>query len=171
MVEGDQKFLQVFFLGNNSNEADKRLEHTNGLKREIILNIQKLLHKHNQLIKFFKTALENMPTDEYQLVMKADQIHTNIHKKRLNVPTTNEVAIVMIGDECNSRDIIVRKRNDSLLRVHATHRSYDALQYPLMFWQGEDGYHFGIQQSNLNGTPKKVNLLILKWDFELKFVV
>lgn len=26
-----------------------------------------------------------------------------------------------------------------------THRSYDALQYPIFFWQGEDGYHFSIE--------------------------
>ena len=31
-------------------------------------------------------------------------------------------------------------------RFAKTHRSYDALQYPLIFLQGEDGYHFNIQQ-------------------------
>lgn len=139
MNNDSEKFLQVYFLGNESSEVDKRLGNTAGLKREIISKIQNLLHKHNGLITIFKYALEHMPTDEYQLVMKADKISTNIHKKRLNVPTTNEVAIVMVGDECNSRDIIVRKRDDSLRRVNETHRSYDALQYPLMFWQGEDG--------------------------------
>lgn len=69
LVEGNEQFLQVYFLGNASNEADKRLEHTNGLNREIILNIQNLLHKHNQLINIFKTAAENMPTDEFQIVL------------------------------------------------------------------------------------------------------
>lgn len=156
MNEGSEKFLQVYFLGNESSEVNKRLENTFGLNREILSNIQNLLHKHNKLVQIFKYALDHMPTDEYQLVMKADKIPTNIHKKRLNVPTTNEVAIVMVGDECNSRDIIVRRRDESLRRVNETHRSYDALQYPLMFWQGEDGYHFGIQQSNTNSTPKKV---------------
>lgn len=34
---------------------------------------------------------------------------------------------------------------------------YDALQYPLIFWQGEDGYNFRIMQINNPGRPKKVN--------------
>ncbi|GFW43562.1 helitron_like_N domain-containing protein [Trichonephila clavipes] len=33
-------------------------------------------------------------------------------------------------------------------KIDDTHRSYDALQYPLMFWQGDDGYHFQLRQRN-----------------------
>lgn len=155
MNEGEEKFLQVYFLGNETNEVEKRLENITGLKHEIIRNIDNLLHRHNGLVKIFKYALENMPTDEYQLILKADHIPKNIHKKRLSVPTTNEVAIVLIGEKHISRDIIVRKRDETLHRVNATHRSYDALQYPLIFWQGDNQYHFGVQQTNTN-TMKKV---------------
>ena len=48
----------------------------------------------------------------------------------------------------DSRDIVLEKRNNRLQRVSETHRSYDALQYPLIFWQGEDGYDFSIMQIN-----------------------
>jgi len=48
------------------------------------------------------------------------------------------------------------------MRVKDTHKSYDALQYPLMFWRGEDGYHFELNQINpasgLN-TDKKVSAM------------
>jgi hypothetical protein len=47
-----------------------------------------------------------------------------------------------------------------LQRIHETHRSYDALQYPLMFWKGDDGYHFNIKMINsLSGeeTTKQVS--------------
>ena len=43
-----------------------------------------------------------------------------------------------------------------------THRSYDALQYPLIFWDGEDGYHFEIKQadpSTKTPTTKKVSAM------------
>lgn len=41
-----------------------------------------------------------------------------------------------------------------------THQSYDALQYPILFWQGEDGYHFSMKMINpVTGfeTNKKVS--------------
>lgn len=83
--------------------------------------------------------------------MKADKEPKGVHKKRLRTPTTNEIAIVMVNEENSSRHIIIQKRNNSLLRVNETHRSYDALQYPLLFWQGANGSHFKIMQIG----PKK----------------
>ncbi|CAE1259096.1 unnamed protein product [Acanthosepion pharaonis] len=47
------------------------------------------------------------------------------------------------GDQHNRRDIIIESRGSGLRRISETHRSYDALQYPLLFPYG-DGYHFGI---------------------------
>jgi len=44
--------------------------------------------------------------------------------------------------------------------VSETHRSYDTLQYPILFWQGEDEYNFSMKLINpLNGseTNKKVS--------------
>jgi len=32
--------------------------------------------------------------------------------------------------------------------VSKTHRSYDALQYPILFWEGEDGHHFSMKMIN-----------------------
>lgn len=70
------------------------------------------------------------------------------HQRRFNIPTVDEVAIVISGNEFGKRDIILQKRDDSLKRVAETHRSYDALQYPLIFPKGEDGYYFGIPQTD-----------------------
>ena len=58
---------------------------------------------------------------------------------------------------------ILEKKNNQLQRVAETHRSYDALQYPLIFWEGEDGYHFLIMQTDpTTGMPvdrKKVSAM------------
>lgn len=40
------------------------------------------------------------------------------------------------------------RRNDTIEFISDTHRSYDALQYPLIFWEGEDGYQINILQRN-----------------------
>ena len=51
-----------------------------------------------------------------------------------NAPTKTIVAIAHTGPEYAQRK---------------THRSYDALQYPMICILGEDGYHIGIMQADL----------------------
>ena len=56
--------------------------------------------------------------------------------------------------------MLTRRDGRQLQQISETHRSYDTLQYPLMFWQGEDGYYFNIKMINpLNDeeTTKKVS--------------
>lgn len=52
----------------------------------------------------------------------------------------------MVNSECAKRDIVIRQRDDRLQKICETHRSYDALQYPLMFWTGDDGYNFDLKK-------------------------
>lgn len=133
----------------NNEEINQRCAINENLNQDIIVNLQKFFHKHNSLINLFKYALELMPTNEYKLILKADKVPKGDHYKRYSVPNKNDIAIIMVGEESNSRDIILHKRNSELQRVRETHRSYDALQYPILFWQGDDGYHFNIIQNNL----------------------
>ncbi|VVC42095.1 Helitron helicase-like domain, partial [Cinara cedri] len=46
------------------------------------------------------------------------------------------------------RDIILQSRDTKLVRINETHRAYDALQYPLMFCRGQDGYSIKLPQSD-----------------------
>ncbi|GBO98478.1 Carotenoid isomerooxygenase [Eumeta japonica] len=81
------------------------------------------------------------------------------HTSHPHVMPNDEVAVVIVDNENTSRDIIVQRRRKGLQRIAETHRSYDALQYPLIFLHGEDGYHFNIKQIHpKNGieTNKKV---------------
>lgn len=157
IAHNDAKFLQVYFMGNCQQEFNRRCHIAQGMNQEIIKNLQTFFHAHNQLFKLFKIALDRMPSDEYQIVIRADKTPSGEHERRFNTPTIDEVAIIMVDNECDRRDIILHKRDSQLKRVSETHRSYDALQYPMLFWQGEDGYHFNIMQNNSPGPSKKVN--------------
>lgn len=162
LPDEDSKFLQIYFMGDDEKETNQRCSINQGMKREIISNLQSLFHEHNHLIKLFKIALDQMPANEYQVVIKADKVPYGEHERRYNAPTINEVAVVMVGTEFEKRDIVVLKSDSSLKRVVETHRLYDPLQYPLIFWQGEDGYHFQIKQINpASGEPttKKVSAM------------
>ncbi len=135
-------------MGNSPQEIDLRCAHNNLVKRSIVEQLQTLFHQHNQLIILFKTALDLMPSDNHKIVIRADKTPAGQHTRRFNAPTIDEVAIVVVGENLESRDIVLRRRNDQLQRIKETHRSYDALQYPIIFWQGEDGYDFSIKMIN-----------------------
>jgi hypothetical protein len=87
-----------------------------------------------------------MPTDEYRIVIRPDKRLAGEHECCYNAPAVDEVSIIMVGEECDKRDTIMERRSENLQRIAETHRSYDALQYPLIhvFCQGGDGYHFNI---------------------------
>ncbi|CAI6356259.1 unnamed protein product [Macrosiphum euphorbiae] len=61
-----------------------------------------------------------------------------------------EMAVVMIGEEYGNRDIVLSRKDEKLQRISETHRSYDSLEYPLIFLHGEDGYAIDILSFNVN---------------------
>lgn len=146
--DADHKFLQIYFMGNQDVEVDTRCGHNPTVKRIIVQQLQTFLHENNELVKMFKMALDRMPSDSHNIVIRADKTPAGEHARRFNSPTIDEVAIVVVGENLQSRDIVLHRRNNELKRVYETHRAYDALQYPLIFWQGEDGYHFNIKMVN-----------------------
>lgn len=109
-----------------------------------------MLHRNNSYIRSFKSALDLMPSNpaEFKIVIRADRKPQAEHRGRYNTPQTDEVAILIVGQEFSKRDIVLRARDDTLTRVSEIHRSYDALQYPLMFCYGQNGYSIDVSQVN-----------------------
>lgn len=147
-ADADRQCLQIYFLGNSNDEVDRRCGTTSNVRRSIIESLQAFFHQHNELVKLFKTAIDQMPTDNHRIVIRADKKPIGEHAGRFNAPTMDDVAIVIVGEQFERRDIVLHLRNDRLTRVSETHRSYDALQYPILFWQGEDGYDLDIRMIN-----------------------
>ncbi|XP_050675973.1 uncharacterized protein LOC126972914 [Leptidea sinapis] len=157
------KSLQLYFMGDEKNEADRRCQNIQGIERDTVLKIQRMLHEHNRLINTFKTALERMPGEDYRLVMHPDRTPSGEHERRYNAPLINEVAALVTGEQFAFRDIVLQARDDTLTRVPDTHKFYDALQYPIIFSKGQEGYHFQVPQINpVTGLPlhnKKVSCM------------
>ncbi|XP_026467796.1 uncharacterized protein LOC113371383 [Ctenocephalides felis] len=154
------KFLQIYFMGNREEQLDRRLEINAGMKRAILQDLQCLLHEHHALVWLFKSALELMPSDDYKVVIRADKRPSGTHERTFNAPIVDEVAILIVGEQLEKRDIVLSRRDTGQLQqISETHRSYDSLQYPLMFWQGEDGYYYNIKMKNpLNGEETTKNV-------------
>ena len=70
------------------------------------------------------------------------------HLRRFNDPITNEVAVLMVGDRCENRDIVIHHKQKGIQRINELNRAYDPLQYPLIFFLGQDGYTIDLKSNN-----------------------
>lgn len=66
----------------------------------------------------------------------------------------------MVGYPVDKRAIKITRRDNTVSTITGLHRSYDALQYLLIFWQGQDEYHLNIKQCDPN-TGKFDNYLFI----------
>ncbi|XP_071695650.1 uncharacterized protein [Rutidosis leptorrhynchoides] len=87
-----------------------------------------------------------------------------------NLPTTDEVAAIIVGDidgRADKRDIILETKLKQLQRISEYHPSYLALQYPLLFPYAKDGYmldtyHRGIESQDVSGHSQNARLSYLR---------
>jgi hypothetical protein len=161
LANEESQFLQIYFMGDQVKQAEQRCNNIPATKMQIVQPLQNMLNQENELIKSFKCAMETI-TPEYNIIIHADKTPAGEHERRFNAPTTSEVAVILAGQPHGSRDIVLQLRDDSLKKISETHRSYDALQYPLIFAKGEDGYYIELKHVDpLTGMPtnKKVSAM------------
>ncbi|XP_067131955.1 uncharacterized protein [Centruroides vittatus] len=143
----DAQFLQIYFVGEDDREANIRCSKFPDLRPNLIKQLQLMLHEVNPYIKDLKTAIDKIsPSESFKVVIHADKKPQREHRGRFNAPTANEVAVVLVDQHFDRRDIILESRSNSLQRISEIHPAYDALQYPLMFCWGDDGYSINIPQ-------------------------
>ncbi|GFS52383.1 uncharacterized protein TNCV_4850891 [Trichonephila clavipes] len=114
----------------------------------------------NSYIHDFKTALQSFPPNK--IVINADRRPSAEHRGRHNEQTTNELSVLLVNQDCDKRDAVLCRHDNRLQRIAETHRSYDSLQYPLMFVYGEDGY---ITLRSIKLNPTQTNRISKKKKF------
>uniref|UniRef100_W5LW14 Helitron helicase-like domain-containing protein n=1 Tax=Lepisosteus oculatus TaxID=7918 RepID=W5LW14_LEPOC len=138
------KFVQIYFMGDEQESIDPRCHLMPGVHLEVIQSLQNMLHEHNNLVRSFKSVLQDPALGNHKVIIRADKTQAGEHKSRFNAPNTDEVATLLVDQDAEKYDIILHQRNDTHPRIPETHRSYDALQYPIIFWKGQDGYFINI---------------------------
>ena len=114
----------MYFIGDDNDELNACCGISTSIKRSIVAQLQELLHTKNNLVHLFKTAIEMMPSDTHKIVIHADKTPAGEHERRYNAPTVDEVAIFIVGDQFQPRDIVLHWRNDQLTKIVETHRCY-----------------------------------------------
>ncbi|GFW72728.1 helitron_like_N domain-containing protein [Trichonephila clavipes] len=127
-------------------QVNRSSEYVQDVERNTIQRIQ-VLNDHNILVNEFKMANDRVTSDNYKVVIHPDCVSRGEYERRFNVPTINEIAAVVVSSERTaSRDIVIQANDGRLTRVPNTHRFYDALEYPIILWKGEEGCSFDIPQ-------------------------
>ena len=113
-------------MGGGSEEVSQRCRLNQGVDREIITELQAMLHSTHPYVHSFKYALERMEgTPDLKVIIRADRRPVGEHARRFNAPATNEVAIILVGEEHGKRDIVLNHRDNRFnyrsLRRHTGH--------------------------------------------------
>ncbi|XP_022165050.1 uncharacterized protein LOC111030043 [Myzus persicae] len=83
-----------------------------------------------------------MLSDNYKIVIRADKTPAGQHARRFNAPTIDEVAIFVVGENFESRDIVLNFRNDRL-QSSETYKKVSSMNYysyRLMIRENEDNH-------------------------------
>ena len=154
-------FSQIYIF-----DAKEQFEIRKSLSNEIdsgILNLlQDMLHEVNPYLHIYQQAgliLREKPSLQINIVLKSNY---DIDK-RFNLPTSDEIAVLMIENETNNkinhRDIVISRKSltpeqendpnfNKLMFINENISHYDPLHYVTMFPHGDAGWQ--------NGTiPKK----------------
>ncbi|GFX58834.1 ATP-dependent DNA helicase [Trichonephila clavipes] len=139
-------------MGDKEAQVNMRSEYVQGVERNTVQKIQQqyiVLRDHNILVHEFKMAKDRVTSDNYKVVIHPDRVPRGEYERRFNAPTTNEIAAVVVSSERTaSWDIVIQAHDGRFTRVPDTHTFYDALEYPIIFWKGQEGYSFDIPQIN-----------------------
>ena len=71
--DAEAQFLQIYFIGRESEEIYRRMRITTNVDRGIVAKLQRFLHKHNELVRLFKTILPQMESVDFEIIIRADK--------------------------------------------------------------------------------------------------
>ncbi|KAG5549495.1 hypothetical protein RHGRI_014732 [Rhododendron griersonianum] len=115
------------------------------LRRDVLKTIQDSLLAFNLFPDKFLRTFEILNQSESVGQNLTAYLHysSSTDRQRYNLPTTNEIAIILSGDgteKSGMRDIVLHLRgNNGLMRVNECHPAYLPLHYVLLFPRGELG--------------------------------
>ncbi|PVH66941.1 hypothetical protein PAHAL_1G389900 [Panicum hallii] len=132
--EGHRPEYAQLYIFDTEHEVSNRINVASSSSRapfhanqNIVASLIEMLDMHNPIVKLFRTARERLLGDSSD-----------------RAPVASEVVGLIVGDIGQTdvgRDIIIEDRSSRLQRINEQHCKFMAMQYPILFPYGEDGYH------------------------------
>ncbi|KAK9669021.1 hypothetical protein RND81_13G103600 [Saponaria officinalis] len=156
------RFLQLYFYDTESEIAQRITSLSAGGKNEldpeIVEGLSNMLYEHNVLAKMCKMAKERLEPSSLQPVQLRLIGARSKDGRQYNLPSSDELAVLIVGggeiENC-SRDIVIYDRLNGVKKISELHPSFMAMQYPLMFPYGKDGYRTDIKHRDAKTTARK----------------
>ncbi|CAN1141623.1 hypothetical protein LINPERPRIM_LOCUS25602 [Linum perenne] len=146
------KFAQLY-VHDTENEITNRMSCISRdvtdkpLSKHIMENLREMFDEHNALAKVFKYARNRLGVGDVQTVQIKLTAGRNHDGREYDLPTADELAILVVdetGEDTYQPDVVVQHLSNELERVSFRHPSLMALQYPILFPYGKDGWHTNI---------------------------
>ncbi|XP_038720029.1 uncharacterized protein LOC120012664 [Tripterygium wilfordii] len=148
-------FAQLYVF-DTDNEIDNRVSlfgsstDARHIDKFIVSELVKFFDEYNEIAKAFRMIRDRFSADDViplRLRLLESRVRDGI---QYNLPSSSELAALILGDfgqhSCG-RDIIVEHRVSGLQRVSELHPSFMAMQYPILFPFGEDGYRIDLKRN------------------------
>ncbi|XP_074356767.1 uncharacterized protein LOC141696538 [Apium graveolens] len=173
------KFCQLYIY-DTINEVDNRLRWISvhdreSVDKEVVRGLITILDEANQLVGEFRQQRDLYESDEIVELQITLKVIRSESGREYHISSTDEVAGIMVGDTeetCGDRDIIVNEKGKGLVRVSYVHPKLMALQYPLLFPRGENGFHPKIKfQKAADSSCKLRGFLSLKNYYSYTFQI
>ena len=160
----DPQFAQLYFY-DTKNEVQYRMNAfgrnlvNKDLDPSIVDALVQMFDELNNLVKIFcMSRYHFIQHDIHCLRLRLIGSRTT-DGREFNLPTCSEIATIIVGDigvDNAYHDIIVELKGGKH-RIYELHPSYMALQYPLLFPYGEDGFMLGILCKNIDEIRSDTN--------------
>jgi hypothetical protein len=142
---GHPTYAQLYIY-DPADALNYRMGHqaNNTLHRETMQQLQDMLWRKHPGVLLYKQAYQltrNM--EDCNIALRFDK---SCDRRRYNLPTaaSKEIAVILPGSEDQpqgDRDIILRKKDGSLMQIDQRHPFYVSLHYVLLFPTGQLGWH------------------------------
>jgi hypothetical protein len=139
-------YAQLYFYDTQA-ALEHRCLQNSGLNPDTLRTLQDMLLNHHQYAPIYRHAYEILerydPDDDVSIRLRVAPGHD---RRRYNLPTADEVAVILPGMEGDSmqlsqRDIVLQNRAGGLQIINDLHPAYVPLYYVLLFPYGENGWH------------------------------
>ncbi|XP_020080111.1 uncharacterized protein LOC109703807 [Ananas comosus] len=147
------KFAQLYIY-DTENEISNRIralgidDGIEKISRNIVTDLIKMFDDQNTIVKAFRMARDRFVHNDF-MPMRLRLIGARGEVlQQYNSPSCAEIAGLIVGDLGSvdrQRDIIVEHKTEGLKRISDLHPSFMAMQYPILFPYGEDGFRLGIR--------------------------
>ncbi|GFU47300.1 helitron_like_N domain-containing protein [Trichonephila clavipes] len=85
-INTQPKFLQVYIMDDKESQVNRHSEYVQGVERNTIEKIQKVLHDHNILVQGFKMAKDGVTSVSYKAVIHPDRSTHAVNTKDDSLP-------------------------------------------------------------------------------------